>query len=55
MSEEELVQKKVGILGLQFPPAWRDKARLEEAINDMTPGTPSQTMNGSQGHPGCGV
>ena len=47
MTEEELLQKRVGILGLGFPPAWRDKAKLEIAMNDKTPGTLSQTMNGS--------
>ncbi len=47
MSEEELLQKKVGILGLQFPPAWRDKAKLEAAMNDKTPGTLSETIKGS--------
>ena len=38
MTEEELFRKKVGILGLQFPPEWRDKAKLEAAMNDKTPG-----------------
>jgi len=47
MTEEEILQKKVGILGLQFPPAWRDKAKLETAMNDKTPGRLSQTINGS--------
>jgi nitroreductase len=47
MTEEELLQKKVGILGMQFPPAWRDKAKLGISMNDKTPGTLSQTINGS--------
>jgi len=47
MTEEELLQKKVGILGMQFPPAWRDKAKLEAAMNDKTPGTLSETIKGS--------
>ena len=47
MTEEELRRKKVGILGTQFPPAWRDKAKLEEAMNDKTPGTLSETIKGS--------
>ena len=34
MTEEELAQKKVGILGTQFPPTWRDRALLEMAINE---------------------
>ncbi len=47
MSEEELIGKKVGILGAGFPPAWRDKAKLEIAMKDRTPGTLSQTIKGS--------
>jgi len=47
MSEEELLQKKVGILGMQFPPAWRDKAHLETAMKDTTPGTLNETIKGS--------
>ena len=47
MTEEELRRKKVGILGIQFPPAWRDKAKLEESMKDKTPGTLSDTMKGS--------
>jgi len=47
MSEEELRQKKVGILGLGFPPAWRDKAQLEAAMKDRTPGTLNETIKGS--------
>jgi nitroreductase len=47
MTEEELLQKKVGILGTGFPPAWRDKAQLEAAMNDTTPGTLDETIRGS--------
>jgi nitroreductase len=47
MSEKELLQKKVGILGLQFPPAWRDKKRLAAAMKDRTPGTLDETIKGS--------
>ncbi len=47
MSEEELRQKKVGILGMQFPPAWRDKAQLKTAMNDKTPGILNESMKGS--------
>jgi nitroreductase len=47
MSEEELLRKKVGILGTGFPPAWRDKAKLETAMKDKSPGTLGQTMRGS--------
>jgi nitroreductase len=41
------LQKKVGILGTGFPPAWRDKAQLEAAMNDTTPGTLDETIRGS--------
>ncbi len=47
VSEEELLKKKVGILGLGFPPAWRDKAQLEAAMKDRTPGTLDETIKGS--------
>jgi nitroreductase len=47
LSEEELMQKKVGILGLGFPPAWRDRAQLETAMKDRTPGTLDETIRGS--------
>jgi nitroreductase len=47
MTEEELLRKKVGILGLQFPPQWRDKAKLGAAMRDKTPGTLSDTIKGS--------
>jgi len=47
MTEEELLQKKVGILGMHFPPEWRDKTKLEAAMMDKTPGTLNQTINGS--------
>jgi len=47
MTEDELLQKKVGILGMQFPPEWRDKAKLKAAMNDKTPGTLSETIKGS--------
>ena len=47
MSEEELLQKKVGILGLGFPPAWRNRAQLRAAMKDRTPGTLDETIKGS--------
>ncbi len=47
MSEEELSRKKVGILGAGFPPAWRDKAKLEKAIKEETNGTLDETIKGS--------
>jgi nitroreductase len=47
MSEEELLRKKVGILGRQFPPAWRDREQLAAAMKDRTPGTLNDTIKGS--------
>jgi hypothetical protein len=32
---------------MQFPPAWRDKAKLAAAMKDTTPGTLSETIKGS--------
>jgi nitroreductase len=46
-SEEELSRKKVGILGMGFPPAWREKAKLETAIKEETNGTLDETIKGS--------
>ncbi len=36
-SVAELKKKKVGILGSTFPPSWRDPAKIEEAVKDITP------------------
>jgi nitroreductase len=47
MTEEELSRKKVGILGTQFPPAWRDRAQLETAIKDRPVLNLGQLMNGA--------
>jgi hypothetical protein len=33
-SEEELLQKKIGILGTNFPPDWGDPAKLEKAVHE---------------------
>ena len=33
-SEEELLKKKMGLLGTMFPPSWRDAAKLDEAIRE---------------------
>lgn len=48
MSEEELLRKKVGILGTQFPPKWRDASKLDEAIKERTPSSLSYTIRGGQ-------
>lgn len=46
-SKEELLKKKVGILGTNFPPSWRDPAKLEEVARESPPQQLSQTINGS--------
>lgn len=46
MSEEELKRKKVGILGTQFPPEWRDASKLDEAIKEREPTALSYTIRG---------
>ncbi len=46
MSEEELKRKKVGILGTQFPPKWRDASKLDEAIKERNPTPLSDTIRG---------
>ena len=46
-TEEELTQKKVGIMGNQFPPSWQDKAQLESAIKDRMPLNLGRLINGS--------
>jgi nitroreductase len=46
-SQEELLQKKVGILGTNFPPSWRDAAKLERVVRESAHQHLSQTINGS--------
>ena len=46
ISEEELKRKKVGILGNQFPPKWRDASKLDEAIKERSPTPLSYTIRG---------
>jgi nitroreductase len=46
-SEEELLQKKVGILGTVFPPDWRDPAKLDKAVRESRPTLLKQRINGS--------
>jgi len=46
-SRRELLQKKVGILGTNFPPSWRDPAKLEEVVRESAHQHLSQTINGS--------
>ncbi len=35
-SKEELIKRKIGILGNTFPPSWRDPAKLDEAVKQRT-------------------
>jgi len=44
-SENELRQKKVGILGTMFPPTWTDPAKVDEAVRETS--TLSQIIKGS--------
>jgi nitroreductase len=46
-SKEELLQKKVGILGTAFPPSWRDPAKLRDAVRESTHRSLNQSINGS--------
>jgi nitroreductase len=46
-SKEELLRKKVGILGANFPPSWRNPTKLEEAVRESAHQRLSQTINGS--------
>lgn len=45
-SKRELLRKKVGILGANFPPAWRNPARFGEALKGER-GSLDDTMDGS--------
>lgn len=46
-SRQELLQKKVGLLGTIFPPEWRNPAKLGEAARNSEPFPLSQTIDGS--------
>jgi nitroreductase len=46
-SEEELLQKKVGILGAMFPPSWRTPGDWRRIANDCEPSILDQTIKGS--------
>ena len=46
-SEEELLQKKVGILGTNFPQDWRDPAKLDKAVRNSAPSPLNQRIRGS--------
>jgi nitroreductase len=46
-SEEELLQKRVGILGTNFPPEWRDPAKIEKAVRESVPRPLRERISGS--------
>lgn len=46
-SEEELIQKKVGILGTMFPPSWRTPGDWSKVAHESEPYTLDQTIMGS--------
>jgi nitroreductase len=46
-SEEELLQKKVGILGTNFPPDWGDPAKLDKAVRESVPRPLKERIGGS--------
>ena len=46
-SEEELLKKKVGLLGTNFPPLWRDPAKLDEVARESTPSSLKDTIRNS--------
>jgi hypothetical protein len=45
-SEEELLEKKTGILGTQFPPAWKDPDQMEDVARKSTPMPLLQRISG---------
>ncbi len=46
-SEEEFLNKKVGVLGTAFPPPWRDPAKLDKVARESAPSPLSQSIKGS--------
>jgi nitroreductase len=46
-SEEELLQKKVGILGAMFPPSWRTPGDWGKVARESEPSSLDQTIKGS--------
>jgi nitroreductase len=45
-TEEEYLQKKVGILGTGAPPSWRDPTKFTKVVIESQPGQLSQAMKG---------
>jgi nitroreductase len=46
-SEEELLKKKVGLLGAFFPPPWRDPAKLVEVARESAPSSLRDALRNS--------
>jgi nitroreductase len=46
-SKEELLEKKTGILGAMFPPAWVDPSKMAEVARESTPMPLAQSIRGS--------
>lgn len=46
-SEEELLQKKVGILGTVFPPSWRTPGDWDKIAQESVPSTLNNSIKGS--------
>jgi nitroreductase len=46
-SEEELLRKKVGILGSNFPRDWQDPTKLDKAVRESTPTPLYERIRGS--------
>ena len=46
-SEKELLQKKVGILGTNFPPDWRNPAKLQKAVRESVSTPLKERIRGS--------
>jgi len=46
-SKEELLEKKTGILGAMFPPAWVDPSKMSEAARKSEPMPLTQSIRGS--------
>jgi nitroreductase len=46
-SKEELLKKKTGILGTNFPPAWVDPSQIAKVARETAPGRLFQRLRGS--------
>lgn len=47
VSKKELLQRRVGILGTYFPPAWRDPARFDEVLGKERNSSLNDAIDGS--------